>query len=174
MDQLRSDDHRKLNPFGQIPTYEEDGLALFESGAIVLHIGQNSSVLLPTDPAHRSQAITWVFAAVDTVEPPIFDLAIADIVERHEPWHGARRPMLLARVRKRLGELASWLEGKKWLESEFTAGDLMMVSVLRRIPAQLRSEFPSIERYIERGEARPAFARAFAAQQEIAERAGGY
>jgi glutathione S-transferase len=171
-DELKTAAHRRINPFGQIPTYEAGDLSLFESGAIVLHIARASPVLLPLDPVAHDRAIAWVFAAVDTVEPPIFELAIADIVERQEPWHEKRRPMLLARVRQRLGELAAWLDGRTWLETDFTAGDLMMVTVLRRVPPQLLEEFPSVARYVARGEARPAFARAFAAQRDAGSASG--
>jgi glutathione S-transferase len=159
--------HRALNPFGQIPTWEKDGLILFESGAIVLHIAEFHPGLLPTDPTARARAKAWIFAAIDTVEPPIVDLSIAGIVERDKPWHGLRLPMLEDRVRARLAELGDWLGGHDWLEGEFTAGDLMMVAVLRRAPPALLAKQQIVADYVARGEARPAFRRAFAAQKAV-------
>jgi len=168
---LKEPAHRALNPFGQIPTWEEDGLALFESGAIVLHVAESRSGLLPAEPTARARAKAWIFAAIDTVEPPIVDLSIAGIVERDKPWHGLRLPMLEERVRTRLAELGDWLGGHDWLEGEFTAGDLMMVAVLRRAPPALLAEQPIVADYVARGEARPAFQRAFAAQRALFETA---
>jgi glutathione S-transferase len=165
--ELRGPAHRALNPFGQIPTWEEDGLGLFESGAIVLHVAENHPGLLPPDATARARAKAWIFAAIDTVEPPIVDLSIAGIVEREKPWHGLRLPMLEERVRTRLAELGDWLGGRDWLEGAFTAGDLMMVTVLRRAPTTLLAEQPIVADYVARGEARPAFRRAFAAQKTV-------
>lgn len=165
--ELKDATHRTLNPFGQIPTWEEDGLALFESSAIVLHIAESRPGLLPADAAAGARAKAWIFAAIDTVEPPIVDLSIAGIVEREKPWHGLRLPMLEERVRTRLAELGDWLGGRDWLEGEFTAGDLMMVAVLRRAPPALLAEQPIVADYVARGEARPAFGRAFAAQKTV-------
>ncbi len=163
---LGAADHRARQPFGQIPVWEEDGLTLFESGAIVLHIAETRPGLLPQDRAARARAKMWVFAALDTVEPPIFDLDIADIVEGRRPWHAQRRPMLAERVRRRLGDLALHLGARDWLEDDFTAGDLPMVTVLRRLHgSDLLCEQPSITAYVARAEARPAFVRALAAQR---------
>jgi glutathione S-transferase len=172
---LKKPAHRARNPFGQIPTWEDGDLTLFESGAIVLHIAECHPGLLPVDATARARAIAWIFAAIDTVEPPIFELAIAGIVEGDKPWHAERKPMLEARVRQRLSELAAWLEGRAWLEDDFTAGDLMMVTVLRRLNgSELLDEQPRLAAYVARGEARPAFARAFAAQKAVFEaKAGG-
>jgi glutathione S-transferase len=165
---LRDPAHWARNPFGQIPTWEEDGLNLFESGAILLHIAEMRPGLLPKDRAARARAIVWVFAAIDTVEPPIFELDIADIVERDRPWHAERRTMLAERVRRRLSDLALHLDRRDWLEGTFSVGDLMMVTVLRRLHgSDLLAEEPSIEAYIARAEARPAFVRAFAAQEAV-------
>lgn len=164
--------HRRLQPFGQIPTYEEGGLALFESGAIVLHIAERHPGLLPESATARARAKAWMFAAVDTVEPPIFELAIAEIVEGAKPWHAERKPMLERRVRQRLAELALWLGDRQWLESGFTAGDLMMATVLRRLHgSDLLQEQPTLASYIARNEARPAFKRAFDAQWAVFEAA---
>lgn len=166
--ELRDPAHRAKNPFGQIPSWEEDGLILFESGAILLHIAETHPGLLPVDRAARARAITWIFSAIDTVEPPIFDLDIADIVEREQPWHAERRPMLVDRVNRRLRDLAEHLNGRNWLEGEFTAGDFMMVTVLRRLHgSELLGEHPTIGAYIARAEARPAFVRALTAQKAV-------
>ena len=165
-DALKEPAHRTLNPFGQIPTFEDGEISPFESGAIVLHVAERHSGLLPESQSERARAKAWMFAAIDTVEPPIFDLAITGIVEGSEPWHAKRKPMLEERVRQRLSELAEWLSGREWLETGFTAGDLMMVTVLRRLlGSSLLEEHPVIAVYIARGEARPAFKRAFAAQK---------
>lgn len=157
--------HRALHPFGQVPTYEEDGLVLFESGAIVLHIGQRHPGLLPVDAAARARAIVWIFAAVDTVEVPIWDRAMAVVLEGGRDWTKARLPMIDARIRERLGELSDRLGDAEWLEGAFSAGDLMMVSVLR-LPGgrAIAGEYPNLAAYLARGEARPAFGRALAAQ----------
>jgi len=125
--------HLELHPFGQIPTYEEGDLALFESGAIVLHIAQRHAGLLPDDANARARAITWMFAALDTVEPPIWERAIAMILERDKTWYEERLPILEDRVCVRLGELSSRLGDADWLDAAFSAGDLLMVTVLRRL-----------------------------------------
>lgn len=163
---LRDPEHLARHPFGQIPAWEEDGLILFESGAIVLHIAETRRGLLPVDRAARARAVAWLFAAIDTVEPPIFDLDIADILEGDKPWHAERRPMLVERVRRRLRDLAEHLGRRDWLEGEFTAGDLMMVTVLRRLQgSDLLSEHPTLGAYVARAEARPAFVQALAEQK---------
>lgn len=169
---LKTPEHRRLNPFGQIPTWQDGSLDLFESGAIVLHIAQRHPGLLPEDEAGRGRAIVWTFAALDTVEPPIWDWDLARMVEGDKPWHAARQPMLEARIRQRLGELAARLGESDWLESAFTLGDLMMVTVLRRLHGSgLLEDYPSLAAYVVRGEERPAFRRAFAAQKAIFEKA---
>ena len=173
-EELGTPDYRKLQPFGQIPAWREEGLDLFESGAIVLHLAQGHPGLLPPDPAGRARATAWVFAALDTVEPPIWDWDLARMVEGDKPWHAAREPMLRARIRKRLVELAVWLGDGDWLEASFTAGDLMLVTVLRRLHGSgMLEDHPTLAAYVARGEARPAFQRAFAAQQALAEAAPG-
>jgi glutathione S-transferase len=160
--------HLALHPFGQIPTYEEGDLSLFESGSIVFHIAEGHPGLLPADANARARAITWMFAAVNTVEPPIFELSLARILESKESWYEARLPMLQTRVHKRLGELSRHLGESDWLDGEFSVGDLMMISVLLRGQAAgVVAEFPNLAAYVARGEARPAYKRAFAAQLAV-------
>ena len=169
---LKEPAHLALHPFGQIPTCEDDGIALFESGAIVLHIAQRHAGLLPQGEPARARAIAWMFAAVNTVEPPILELAAARLFERERPWYAERLPLLQERVRQRLGQLARWLGDAPWLEGEFSAGDLMMVSVLLRLRATgLLDEVPALAAYVALGEARPAYQRAFAAQHAVNTRA---
>lgn len=162
---MKQPEHLARNPFGQIPTYREDGLTLFESGAIVLRIAERFPGLLPTDPDSRSRAIMWMFAAVNTVEPPILDLTIAKLVERDRPWADDRLPLVLDRVRVRLNQLSAHLRDSEWLEGEFSAGDLMMVSVILRVKASgLLADYPNLAAYLARGEERPAYRRAYASQ----------
>ena len=162
---MKQPDHLDRNPFGQIPTYEEDGLVLFESGAILLHVAGTFTGLLPEDPQARARASTWVFAAVNTVEPPILELQNAKLIESGEPWAADRLPLVLDRIRKRLRELSAHLKDAVWLDGPFSAGDLMMVSVLQRLkPSGLLDEYPNLAAYVARGEARPAYQRAFADQ----------
>ena len=157
--------HLALHPFGQIPTYEEGSLALFETGAIVLHIAQRHAGLLPAEPDARPRAIAWMFAALNTMEPPVLDLTIARLFERDKPWHAERLPLVEDRMRVRLAQLAARLREAEWLEGSFSAGDLMMVSVLLRLRSSgLLDEFPNLAAYVARGEVRPAYQRAFAAQ----------
>ena len=160
--------HLALNPFGQIPTYEEDGLALFETGAIVFHIAQRFPGLLPEDEHARARAITWMFAALNTEEPTIHDLFTARIHEGDKPWAAERLPLVGERVRTRLRQLSAHLKDADWLDGAFSAGDLMMVSVLLRArPSGILGEFPNLAAYVARGEARPAYRRAFAAQLAV-------
>jgi glutathione S-transferase len=160
--------HLALHPFGQIPTYQEDGLALFESGAIVLHIAERHPGLLPEDADARARAIGWMFAAVSTIEPPILDLSNAVILERDQPWGEARLPIVRERIRQRLSELSDRLGEAEWIDGGFSAGDLLLVSVLRRLRTSgLLDEYPNVDAYIARGEARPAHQRAFAAQLAV-------
>ena len=166
--QMKEPAHLALQPFGQIPTYEDSDLALFESGSIVLHIAQQHAGLLPDDPNARARAITWMFAALSTVEPPIVDLQIAKLVEGDKPWSAQRLPLVEGRIRTRLGELSNRLGDADWLDGGFSAGDLMMVNVLRRLNGTgLLDDYPNLRAYIARGEARPAFQRAFAAQLAV-------
>lgn len=160
--------HLALHPFGQIPTYEEGDLALFESGAIVFHIAERHAGLLPDDANGRARAITWMFAALDTIEPPIVDLQIAKLVEGNETWSEKRIPLVQERLRKRLGELSGRLGDADWLDGEFSAGDLLMVTVLLRVKASgMLAGFPNLCAYVARGEARPAYKRAFDAQLAV-------
>jgi glutathione S-transferase len=160
--------HRALHPFGQIPTYEEGDLALFESGAIVLHIAEHHPGLLPDDANARARAIAWMFAALNTAEPPILDLQTAKFLEGDKPWAEQRLPLVKDRIRKRLGELSDRLGAADWLDGAFSAGDLMMVHALLRLkPSGLLDEYPNLAAYAARGEARPAFKRAFAAQLAV-------
>jgi glutathione S-transferase len=165
---MKEPTHRALHPFGQIPTYEEGDLALFESGAIVLHIAQHHAGLLPDDANARARAITWMFAAVNTVELPILELVTAKFLEGDKPWSKERRPLIEDRIRDRLKQLSDRLGDADWLDGAFSAGDLMMVGVLLRLKASgLLDEYPNLSAYVARGEARPAFKRAFAAQLAV-------
>ena len=160
--------HRALHPFGQIPTYEDGDLVLFESGAIVFHLAERYPGLLPDDANARARAITWMFAALSTVEPPIVERGMAWIVERDKSWYEARLPMLETRVRARLDELSNWLGDADWLDGAFSAGDLMMVTVLRRLSAlRTLDDYPTLAAYVARGEARPAYQRAFEDQLAV-------
>ncbi len=166
--------HLALNPFGQIPTYEDGDLALFETGAIVLHIAERHAGLLPQDANARARMIAWMFAAVSTVEPPIVERSMATLVERDKSWYDARMPMLDGRVRARLGELSSRLGDADWLDSAFSAADILMVHVLQRLKGSgLLDEFPNLSAYVARAEARPAYQRAFTAQLAIFTRSEG-
>ena len=160
--------HLALHPFGQIPTYEEEGLGLFETGSIVFHIAQRHGGLLPDEPHARARAITWMFAALSTVEPPILELVTVKFVEADKPWNKERIPLVHDRIRDRLKPLSARLGAADWLDGAFSAGDLMMVSVLLRTRASgILDEFPNLAAYVARGEARPAYKRAFAAQLAI-------
>jgi glutathione S-transferase len=166
--EMKEPAHLALHPFGQIPTYEEGDLALFESGAIVLHIAQRHAGLLPDDANARARAVGWMFAALSSVEPPILELTIAALVERDQPWAAERIPLVRDRVRERLGQLAPRLGEAAWLDGDFSAGDLMMASVLLRLRASgLLDEYPNLAAYVARAEARPAYQRAFAAQLAV-------
>jgi glutathione S-transferase len=165
---MKQPDHLARNPFGQIPTYEEGELMLFESGSIVLHIAERHPGLLPADANARARAITWMFAAVSTIEPVIIERQVAILNEGNEPWSKQRLPMIENRIRTRLSELSRHLGDAEWLDGEFSAGDLMMVTVLRRMPGSgLVEEHANLAAYVARGEARPAYQRAFAAQLAV-------
>jgi glutathione S-transferase len=153
--------HRARNPFGQVPTYEENGLVLFESGAIVLHIAEKSPGLFPEDEAGRARAIEWMFAALNTVEPVVWDWVMAAVIERDKDWSKARLPGVKARLCERLDELSARLGDSEWLDGAFSVGDLLMVAVLRNLSGSgIVEAYPNLAAYIARGEARPAFARA--------------
>ena len=165
---MKAPAHLALHPFGQIPTYEEGDLALFETGAIVFHIAQSNAGLLPQDANARARAITWIFAALNTVEPPILEFVTARIFEADKPWAQDRLPLVADRVRARLEQLSAYLGDAEWLDGPFSAGDLMMASVLLRLRMSgILDEFPNLAAYVARGEARPAYKRAFAAQLAV-------
>ena len=167
-DAMKEPAHLALHPFGQIPTYEEGDLVLFESGAIVFHLAQRHAGLLPDDANARARAIAWMFAALNTLEPPIFDRALVKILERDEPWYEQRLRALHESIRKRLADLSRHLGEADWLDGAFSASDLMMVHVLQRLkPSGILEEFPNLSAYVARGEARPAYKRAFDAQLAI-------
>ncbi|MBU1374459.1 MAG: glutathione S-transferase family protein [Alphaproteobacteria bacterium] len=172
--EMKAPAHLTRHPFGQIPTYEDGDLALFESGAIVLHIAERHAGLLPAGADARARAITWVFAALGTVEPPILDLQVARILEHDKPWAEARLPLVEDRIRVRLRQLSDRLGDADWLDGGFSAGDLMMASVLLRLGASgLLAEHPNLAAYVARAEARPAYQRAFAAQLAVFVAASG-
>ncbi|MCB1386862.1 MAG: glutathione S-transferase family protein [Nitratireductor sp.] len=165
--------HRTLHPFGQIPTYEDGDLTLFETGAIVLHIATRHTGLLPNDAAARARATAWMFAALSTVEPPIIELTNARILESDKPWSAERLPLVEERVRVRLADLSRRLGNANWLDGGFSAGDLMTADVLRRLTRSgLLGEFANLEAFVARAEARPAFKRAFEAQRSLFHRGG--
>jgi len=166
--EMKQPAHLLLHPFGQIPTYEDGDLALFESGAIVFHIAQHHAGLLPADENARARAITWMFAALNTVEPPLVERGMAALMEHDKPWYRQRLPLVEERVRKPLGPLSTRLGAAEWLDGAFSAGDLMMIGVLFRSKASgILDEYPNLAAYVARGEQRPAFQRAFAAQLAV-------
>lgn len=167
---MKEQAHLKRNPFGQIPTYEDGDLILFETGAILLHIADRHVGLLPQDPHARARAIAWMFAALNTVEPPAVELGMTMLFEQDRPWTAERLPMLKDRVVKRLDELAAGLDDADWLEGDFSAADILMIHVLRRLSSSgLLDHYPTLAAYVARGEARPAYQRAFADQLAVFE-----
>jgi glutathione S-transferase len=165
---MKESAHRALQPFGQIPTYEEGDLVLFESGAIVFHLAERHAGLLPDDANARARAITWMFATVNTIEPPILDLQNAKFIEADKSWAKERLPIVQNRIRDRVGVLSDRLGDADWLDGAFSAGDLMMVAILLRLrPSGMLGEYPKLAAYVARGEARPAYKRAFAAQLAV-------
>lgn len=174
MGELKEPEHRARHPFGAIPTYEEDDLALFESGAIVLHIANRYPGLLPQGSDAREQAIVWLFAALSTVEPPIVEREAAELMEKDKPWFSERQSMLDDHVRGRLAELTAFLERRDWLAGEFSAADVLMVTVLRRLEdSPLLDEYPTVSDYVSRGKDRPAFKRALSAEKADFEKSRG-
>ncbi len=165
---MKENAHLELHPFGQIPTYEEGDLCLFETGAIVFHVAAHHAGLLPDEANARARAIAWMFAALNTMEPPILDLTVARLLEGDKPWAAQRLPLVEDRIRHRLGQLSVRLGEADWLDGAFSAGDLMMVSVLLRLRMSgLLNDYANLAAYVARGEARPAYARAFAAQLAV-------
>jgi len=166
--EMKEQPHLARHPFGKIPTYEEGDLTIFETGAIILHIAEHHQGLLPQDANARARAITWMFAALNTVEPPIFELASARLLEGDKPWTKERMPLIIDRLGVILEQLSTRIGNAEWLDGEFSAGDLLMISVLQRLRASNQLErFPNLLRYVLGGEARPAYKRAFAAQLAI-------
>jgi len=166
--EMKEPAHRARHPFGQIPTYEDGDLALFESGSIVFYIAQRHAGLLPDDANARARAITWMFAALSTIEPPIVDRQNVMFAERDKAWYEQRLALVDDRIRVRFGELSVYLRDSEWLDGAFSAGDLLMVTVLQRLKQSgILDEFPNLSAYVARGEARPAFKRAFAAQLAV-------
>lgn len=166
--QMKEPAHRALQPFGQIPTYEDGALTLFESGAIVFHIAEHHRGLLPGDPVARARAITWMFAALATVEPPIVDREAAEYLEGGKTWYAEHLATVDARIRGRLSDLSQRLGDADWIDGAFSAGDLILVGVLRRLEgSELLAEHPNLVAYVERGKARPAFRRAYSAQYAV-------
>ncbi|CCP13370.1 glutathione S-transferase [Stenotrophomonas maltophilia SKK35] len=166
--EMKQPAHLARNPFGQIPTWQDGGQVLFESGAIVLHLAEQYPGLLPRTPDARMRAIMWMFAALNTVEPPIVERSMAWVLERGQPWYAQRLPMLDERVRTRLAQLSAALGDSAWLDGGFSAGDLMMVAVLLRLKSSgLLDEFPQVSDYVDRATQRPAYQRAFAAQRAV-------
>ncbi len=166
--QMKAPAHKVLHPFGQIPTYEEGDLVMFESGAIVLHIAQGHPGLLPQDAAARARAVAWLFAALNTVEPVVLELETARFLDGDKPWYAERLPVVEGRIRRRLTDLAAALGRDDWLDGTFSLADLVMVGVLLRLGNQgVLAEFPALTAYIARAQARPAYQRAFAAQLAV-------
>lgn len=166
--EMKQPAHMALQPFGQIPTYEDGDLGLFESGAIVLHIAECHAGLLPKDSDARARAIAWMFAAKSTVEPVIVESEVVKYLESDKSWSEERMAMVNDRIRDRLKQLAKRLGDADWLDGEFSAGDLLMINVLRRLSGSgILEEFPNLAAYVARGEARPAFKRAFEAQKAV-------
>jgi glutathione S-transferase len=165
---LKEPAHRARNPFGSIPTYEEGDLTLFESGAIILHIAEHHEGLFPKDTAARARVITWMFAALNTVEPPIVEWEMAQYFEKDKDWRGEHQAMIEERVRNRLGSLSNYLGDAEWIGGDFSAADILMVLVLRRLDGSgIVEEYSNLAAYVARGETRPAYRRAFAAQAAV-------
>lgn len=165
IEQKDSAEYRRQQPFGQVPVYQEDDLVLFESGAIVLHVAERSHALLPRDPAGRARARTWAFAALNSVEPAIQQLAEIDLFYPDEAWAQQRRPGAVEEVRRRLEELAGWLGDGDYLEAQFSAGDLLMATVLKILRhTELLAQVPTVDAYYNRCVDRPAYQRALEAQ----------
>ena len=164
----KPDGYRKLQPFGQVPTFEEDGLVLFETGAIVLHIAERSTLLLPPDPSARARATSWMFAALNSVEPSIMSLIQIDLKFAGDAAATQVREAAVDAVKGRLESVAAWLGERDYLEDRFTAGDLLMVTVLRFLRhTDMVTTMPALAAYQARCEARPAFQKALAAQMAV-------
>lgn len=173
-DDQKSADYRRLQPFGQVPVYEEGDFRLFESGAIVLHVAHRSEVLMPPEPEARARVTAWAFAALNSIEPPIMHLVTIDLFNADQEWAKLRRPAAVDAVNARLACLREWLDGRDYLEDRFTAGDLLMTAVLRILRhTDLVAQVPELEAYRLRCEARPAFRKAFDGQMSTFAAAAG-
>lgn len=169
---FKKPEHRARQPFGQIPTFEEGDLVLFESGAIVLHIAERFPGLFPADANARARAITWMFATVSDVEPLIIQREVMEYLENDKSWASERMPLVEQRIRDRFAELSAYLGGADWIDGDFSAADVLLIQALRRLEGQSPLiEFPTLAAYVERGKARPAFKRAFAAQLAVFQKA---
>lgn len=165
---MKETSHLAYQPFGQIPSYEQGDLVLFESGAIVLHIAQHHRGLLPGDPLRRARTIAWMFAALNTIEPPVLNFSTVWLFERDEPWHEARLARVKEQLLKRLDELSAWFGDREWLEGSFSAADILMICVLRRLESsRILKDYRNLLAYLDRGKARPAFQRAYDAQLAV-------
>ena len=166
--QLKEPAHLALNPFGQIPTFEDGDVALFETGSILLYLAEQHPGLLSREAGARARAISWMFAAVNTVEPPILELQNAKLAEADKPWAKDRLPLVEERVRVRLAQLSAHLGGRDWLDGAFSVADITMVHVLQRLKSSgLLDAYANLTAYIARAEGRPAYQRAFAAQLAV-------
>ena len=166
--QMKAPAHLELQPFGQIPTYEDGDVSLFESGAIVLHIAEHHSGLLPTDAAARAKAIGWMFAALTTVEPPILERDNAMHLDAERAWQVDRLAMIGGLIRTRLDQLAAALGESTWLKDSFGAPDILMVHAIRRLESSgILEDYPVLTDYVSRAAERPAYKRAFDAQYEV-------
>lgn len=169
-DTIKSDSYRKRQPFGQVPVLEDGDLSLFESGAIVLHIAEKSPALMPKDEASRARARVWVFAALNSIEPHVQNLATIDLFNSDKEWAKERRPEVVTLLKERLANLEAWMKGREYLEgNHFTAADLVMTTVLRilRHTDFLAKDFPILDAHVKRCEARPAFKKALEAQMKV-------
>ncbi|MET0437283.1 MAG: glutathione S-transferase family protein [Devosia sp.] len=168
---MKEHSHKSRQPFGQIPTYEDGDIVIFESGAIVLHIAQHHPGLLPADEPGQARAMAWLFSALSTIEPAIVEREQVYFTERDKPWYEDRLPLIDDQIRSRLNPLSARLGDADWLDGSFSAGDLMMVMVLRRLEPEMLAEYPNLAAYVARAEQRPAYQRAFAAQKAVADAA---
>lgn len=165
-DDQKSEEYRRRQPFGQVPVLVDGDFALFESGSIVMYIAEKSKTLLPPDPEGRARTLTWMFAALNSVEPYVANLNAIDLFAPNEEWAKLRRPAAESMLRGRLESLSKWLGDRPYLEGDiFTAGDLLMITVLRFLRhTAIVADYPNLAAYKDRGEARPAFQRAHLAQ----------
>ena len=168
--EMKGNDYLRHQPFGQVPMFMDDEVSMFESGAIVLYLAEKSDVLMSKDVAKRARTMSWIFAALNSIEPPVAHLVVIDLFAKGEEWAKLRRPKAIENLDQRLGQLAQWLGDKDYLESEFSAGDLMMTTVLRDIyEPSFFTKYPTLKNYVKRNEARPAFKRAMESHSKLYE-----